>query len=269
MCFKIFSLLAFIFSSGIVMLSHADEVAEKNILNDSLKNTDQILNMGEASQKRVDDLATETDRLLKEYQSLLQKTEYQKTYNKELGILKEEQVAEIAHLKQQIKDIIITRQKLLPHLREMVETLHQFIKLDLPFKKQERLAAVKNLKSMIGTRSVPISEKYRRVMEMYQAENDYNYDLGVYREKVLHDGEEVSVQLLRVGRSHLYFQTMDGNTSAVWNKNTKQWNTLPDSYDLEIKQAMRIASKKSAPKLLELPYLTSISTARTEEAGDQ
>jgi hypothetical protein len=267
MLFKQFTSLVMIISGCISAHSHAQAPAANHVLTDSLNNNRQTLEMGKTSQKRVDRFVSETDLLLNEYQSLLKKSEYQAAYNKELRILKGEQVEELISLEQQIKDIVITKQQLLPLLREMVSTLSQFIKLDLPFKQQQRLIAIDKLNQVLASSSVSISEKYRRVMEMYQAENDYNYDLEVYRDTVELNNESLSVQILRVGRSHLYFQTMDGKISAMWNQESKAWLLLDHAYHLKIRKAMRIASKKSAPELLELPYSTELSAVSMIRKG--
>lgn len=267
MLFKQFTSLVMIISGCMSAYSHAQAPAANHVLTDSLNNNRQTLEMGKTSQKRVDRLVSETDLLLNEYQSLLKKSEYQAAYNKELRILKGEQVEELISLEQQINDIVITKQQLLPLLREMVSTLSQFITLDLPFKQQQRLIAIDKLNQVLASSSVSISEKYRRVMEMYQAENDYNYDLEVYRDTVALNNESLSVQILRVGRSHLYFQTMDGKISAMWNQESNAWLLLDDAYHLKIRKAMRIASKKSAPELLELPYSTELSAASMIRKG--
>jgi hypothetical protein len=250
---------ALLFSStGVAQVTAAQHA--NNNLNKSINHTQQTLSAGKNSQNKVNRLAGETDALLNEYQALLKKTEYQKSYNEELRILKTEQLQALAELDQQLKDIVITKQQLLPLLREMVQTLEQFIKLDLPFRRTERLTSVDKLFKVLSSSSASISEKYRRVMEMYQAENDYNYDLEVYRDNVTLNEEELSVQVLRIGRSNLYFQTMDVNVSAMWNQERKSWDVLDNKYQLNIRKAMRIASKKAAPELLELPYVTVLDT---------
>jgi len=238
-----------------------------NNLNDSLNNTEQTQQMGKASQGKVDYLVSETDALLNEYQGLLKKTEYQKSYNEELRILQTEQVQELARVDQQIKDIVITKQQLLPLLREMVSTLEQFIKLDLPFQREQRLTAVDKLSQLLSASSASISDKYRRVMEMYQAENDYNYDLAVYRDNVTINDENLSVQVLRIGRSNLYLQTMDAKVSAMWSQEDKSWQLLDDKYKLNIRKAMRIASKKAAPELLELPHTSTLNVSSSYIKG--
>jgi hypothetical protein len=259
---KISVVLLVLLFSNISFSQNALIVQANSEFNESVSNTAQTLQSGKKSQSKINQLASETDTLLNEYQTLLKKTEYQKSYNQELSILQAEQLHELASLDRQIKDIIITKQKVLPLLREMVQTLEQFIKLDLPFRLTDRLTSVDKLSQLLSSSSVSISEKYRRVMELYQAENDNNYNLEVYRDNVMFNEETLSVQILRIGRSNLYFQTMDANVSAMWNQQTKQWDLLDNKYQLNIRKAMRIASKKAAPELLELPYSTELDGAK-------
>lgn len=253
--------LVTLFFSGLSMANEVEGVlSNKSLLQQSMDNTQSTRLMGVNSQQKIDRLASEQQQLLLEYQALLKKSEYQKSYNEELTILEKEQVVELASLRQQISDIKLTKQQLLPQLREMVITLEQFIRLDLPFKLQQRLTSVDKLKRLLSSSRTPISEKYRRVMELYQAENDYNYDLEVYRDNISLAGDELSVQVLRVGRSNLYMQTMDGKISAMWNAQQKNWQLLDEQYRLNIRKAMRVAAKKSAPELLNLPYDTNVSS---------
>ena len=246
--------LCFMFSLMFVSSTHA----QQSLLKESLDTAEKTQKMGQHSQQVVDKLAKQQQQLLEQYQRLLRKTEYQKEYNQELLILKEEQTDSIAALQQKIEDIKLTKQQLLPLLREMTKTLEHFVKLDLPFHQEDRLIGINDLKILLSQSSVTITEKFRRVMAFYQAENDYNYDLEVYRDNILLNEESRSVQLLRVGRNALYIQTLDGQTSALWNKNTKNWEILNNEFNRPIQKAMRIIGQKAAPDLLTLPYLTSL-----------
>jgi len=255
-----------LFFSGATLAATVDDGQQaKSHFQQSMDNTEATRLMGVKSQQTIDQLANQQQQLLAEYQALLKKSEYQKSYNQELTILKKEQTQEIALLKQQIADIKLTKQQLLPLLREMVATLEQFIRLDLPFKLQQRLTSIDKLKRLLSSSRASISEKYRRVMELYQAENDYNYDLEVYRDNISMAGDTLSVQILRIGRSNLYMQTMDGNKSAMWNRQQQNWQLLGDQYQLNIRKAMRVAAKKSAPELLNLPYITDLQRAAHDD----
>ncbi|MFY0641658.1 MAG: DUF3450 domain-containing protein [Bermanella sp.] len=239
--------------------------AEQSLLQESLDTAEKTQKMGQKSQQVINQLAKQQQQLLDQYQKLLRKTEYQKEYNQELLILKEEQADSIATLQQKIEDVKLTKQQLLPLLREMTKTLEKFIQLDLPFHKENRLTGINDLKKLLSRSSVTITEKFRRVMAFYQAENDYNYDLEVYRDSVKLDNESRSVQILRVGRNALYMQTLDGQLSALWNKNTQDWQILNNEFNRPIQKAIRITGQKAAPDLLTLPYLTSLESNKGEK----
>lgn len=238
--------------------------AEQNLLQESFDITHKTQKMGQDSQQVVDKLAKQQQELLQQYQRLLRKTEYQKEYNQELLLLKEEQATSIVTLRKKIEDVKLTKQQLLPLLREMTKTLEQFIQLDLPFHKENRLMGINDLKKLLSRSSVTITEKFRRVMAFYQAENDYNYDLEVYRDNIILNSESRSVQILRVGRNALYMQTLDGQLSALWNKHKQDWQTLNIEFNRPIQKAIRITEQKAAPSLLTLPYLISLDHSSHE-----
>lgn len=227
--------------------------ANESKLDEGFSVTHKTQKMGQNSQKKIDRLAVQSRELFHQYQQLLNQAQYQQAYNEELAKLETQQTAEIKALKQQIADIKITQQQLTPLLREMVDTLAIFIQLDLPFERKQRLESTDELLILLDSSQSNTAEKFRRVMELYQAENDYNYDMQVYRESVTYEGKPLSVQTLRIGRSMLYFQSTDGKRSALWDKKTQQWQLMDNRYNTYIAKAIRVASKQSAPELLSLP----------------
>lgn len=209
--------------------------------------------IGQSSQQKIDKLSNETENLLREYQRFLQQADYQQAYNNELKQRLIEQEEELSKLEQQIAEVQITRLHILPLLREMVESLKQFVQLDLPFEKEARLQSIEKLETLLATSSVSIAEKFRRVMEAWQAENDLSYNIGQYRGDVTQGGEQIAVEFLRIGRSQLYYQTLDGKKSAFWSKPEKKWQLLDGKYNSEIRAGIRVAAKQLPPQLLTLP----------------
>jgi hypothetical protein len=124
------------------------------------------------------------------------------------------------------------------------------VKLDVPFLKEERSRRLAHLRELMGRADVTNSEKYRRILEAYQIENDYGRTIEAYR-GTLPDGR--TVDFLRVGRIALIYQSLDADESAVWDPAGDQWVELDSSYRMAIKQGLRIARKQSAPDLIRLP----------------
>jgi DNA-binding SARP family transcriptional activator len=135
----------------------------------------------------------------------------------------------------------------------MVDTLEQFVELDIPFLLDERRARIRQLQDLLDRPDATVAEKYRRVMEAYQVETDYGRSIESYR-GTLHDhGSERSVDFLRVGRIALLYRSLDGSQAGAWNRSTQAWETLPPEYLVTLKQGFRVAKKQTAPELLMIP----------------
>jgi hypothetical protein len=220
------------------------------------------------SQQRVDKLALETQRLLEQYQSIILNTEYQDAYNAQLQQLQQNQSDQITSLKGQLNDISITQMRIMPLMLSMADALEKFIVLDLPFQQTIRINGIIQLKQHLRNPALSVPNKYRLVLEAYQIESDYGRTIHAYRDKLKLGEVDISVQFLRVGRIALYYQSLDGRRSGIWDKNTGNWQLLPNNMNENIKQAVRVASNRVAPELLNLP-VKGITTADTLTVGDE
>lgn len=135
----------------------------------------------------------------------------------------------------------------------MIEGLSQFVALDVPFLAEERANRILDLQNMMDRADVSSSEKFRRVMEAYQVEMDYGKSIEAYPGLKKVDGQERSVEFLRIGRTSLVYQTRDGSYQGVWNKQTRQWEELDASYKNQISKGLQIAKKQLPPSLLMVP----------------
>ena len=205
------------------------------------------------SQKKVDALSEKTRRMLNNYRNTLRHTETLKTYNQYLRNLIASQQQEKISIKQQLEQIEITQREIVPLILGMLDNLEKFIQMDLPFLPEERQSRLNDLKQMINRADITNAEKYRRILEAYQIENDYGNTIEAYRANIELDGTSSSVDFLRLGRVALYFQRLDGSESGFWDKETKQWQILSSSYKHSIRNGLRIARKETAPDLLTVP----------------
>ena len=205
------------------------------------------------SQSKIDKLADQTQRMLEDYKLTLRQTDSLRRYNSHLENLIKSQREEIASINNQLKAIDTTSREIVPLMMDMVDTLEQFIELDTPFLLTERNKRVNNLKSMMNRADVTVSEKYRRVMEAYQIENEYGRTIEAYRGTLESDGSSRSVDFLRFGRIALIYQTLDGKEQGIWNTESRSWELLPSEYRASVTNGLRIARKHIAPDLLKLP----------------
>jgi hypothetical protein len=205
------------------------------------------------SQKNVDQLVNQTKDLVQQYRDAILKTDSLETYNTQLSKLIKQQKVSLNSIKRQLDNVEETQRSIVPLMIKMIDTLDTFVKLDLPFLTQERQQRVAGLKEIMDRPDVTLPEKYRRIMEAYQIEMEYGRTIEAYTDTVNMGGQEYTVDVLRVGRLLISFQTLDGKLSGVWNKETKNWDKLSSEYDRSIKQGIQIAKKQSPPELIKLP----------------
>jgi hypothetical protein len=205
------------------------------------------------AQARIDKLSDDTDALAAEYRAALQETRVLKSYNKQLDSLIASQLREMEELREQIGSVTIVGRQVLPLMLRMVDALGQFVDVDVPFLLDERRERVANLRELMDRADVTISEKYRRLLEAFQIENEYGRTIEAYRDSLDVGDVSRTVDFLRVGRNVLLYQALDGRETGVWDAAARSWTVLPDAYRGAVRQGLRIARRQAAPDLIRIP----------------
>ncbi len=224
-------------------------------LEDSLDVVSDTTSSAVASQQKVDALSRDTRLLLEEYRGLKESVEYQQAYTRELEQLDTSQRQRIESLNRQIAQARITRQRILPLMRSMVDALENFVVLDLPFHQEERIGAVLQLQQRLDRAEISLSARFRLLLEAYQIEQDYSGSVEAWRGPLSIGGETFSVEYLRLGRVALFYQSLDRKSSAYWNRDTQSWLPLEAEHNRSLSRAMRVARSQTAPQLLALPLV--------------
>lgn len=209
------------------------------------------------SQETIDNLDDETTDMLAQYRDILRQTQSLKTYNDQLDQLVSSQQNELESISLQLQNIETTQRDIVPLMSKMIEVLEQFVTLDIPFLQQERNDRIVALKTMMGRADVSLSEKYRRIMEAYQVETEYGRTIEAYQADLDQEGDNRTVDFLRIGRVNLYYLTLDGREAGVWDTESGQWQTLPDNYLQPIADGLKVARKQLPPDLMVLPLKAS------------
>lgn len=239
-------------------------------LEDNLKAMEAANKEAGASQERIQNIQSESQKLAKEYKRLLQNADRQEQVSEELSDRLAQQKFEIDSLREQLAGRDITQQRITPLMRSMADNLEQFIALDLPFHQEERLGRAIKVKQMLNSSSFKLPEQYRAVLSAYQQELEFSRSIEAWRGELQFTNSEgnkesLTAEFLRIGRLALYFQTMDGERSGAWDREKKAWVELPRHFNLEIKHGLRIAQNQQAPQMLALP-LTKIPVNKQEAA---
>jgi hypothetical protein len=207
---------------------------------------------GVASQARIDELSDETETLFARYSNTLWQIDSIRIYNRQIRELIASQEEELAALRDQLDRVEIVGRSVTPLMHRMIDALEALVRLDLPYLVEERSERVTSLRELMGRSDVTNAEKFRRIMEAYQIENEYGRTIEAYRSSLERDGGEIKVDFLRFGRIALLYQTLDGKESGAWDQKAGAWVTLDPSYRTAIRQGLRIARKQAAPDLIRL-----------------
>ena len=205
------------------------------------------------SQERINGVDDQTDNMAAEYRATIDQIESLRVYNAQLSKLIASQEAELASLDDQIANVTVIGREVTPLMLRMVDGLDQFIQMDVPMLTKEREERIANLRELMDRADVEDSEKYRRIMEAYQIENEYGRTIEVYQDTLEMDGQERTLDFLRIGRISLLYQTLDGEEVGAWDQAARKWVKLDNEYRDSIRKGVRIARKQLAPDMIRVP----------------
>ena len=185
---------------------------------------------GAAEQRRVEQIANQTVDLLNDYNTVAKVVDGLVTYN------------------------ALLQRQIVPMMTRMLDSLEAFIALDTPFLLEERRERLERLRGMMERSDVSAAEKFRRVVEAYQIENDYGRTIEAYKHTVEIDGVKQEADFLRIGRVSLAYQTVGGGTTGAWDPATESFVVLDDAeFKNQVAHGLKVARKQVAPDLLVVP----------------
>ena len=232
--------------------STQDVEDDKTLLQEAINIEASSSNDASNRQEFIDNVDAEIITLTGDIQFLSQQLDLTNIYNRQLQELIDSQNAEIISINSQMIELDKTNKGILPTLEEMVNTLESIIENDTPFLLTERKLRVDELKNILKQSNISTSEKFRRVFEAYQIENEYGRTIESYRDEIFFDSNTYNVEIFRLGRVGLYARTSDGRHTAIYSKKDGMW-IGKKGIDSELVIALKIARKELPPSLLKLP----------------
>ena len=218
-----------------------------------LKTTSDDLQLARASQQAIDAVVQETESLESEYRQALKQLDGLKVYNQYMQQQIANQDDELALLAQSLDNIEDVERQILPLMIRMLDALEQFVDLDLPFLKEERQQRLIGLRTLMAQADVSAAEKFRRLMETFQIEADFGRTIETYKDTATIAGATMEVDVLRIGRIGLFYQSADNKATGTWDTDKDQWLELGSGARNAVRQGIRIARRQVAPDLLLLP----------------
>jgi hypothetical protein len=209
---------------------------------------------GAADQQRVDAVSDQTGALLAQFKTVTKVVDGLKIYNSLLQRQIDNQNTEMAALSESIDNVALIQRQITPMMTRMLDSMEDFIVLDTPFLLDERNKRLATMRGMMERSDVTPAEKFRKVIEGYQIENDYGRTIEAYGGSVNIDGNEQEVDFLRIGRVSLSYQSIGGNHTGAWDPVSRTFVSLPaKTYKAHVAQGLRVAKKQVAPDLLIVP----------------
>jgi hypothetical protein len=230
-------------------------VGSAQSLDTVLKVEHQRTRLAQESQQKIDAVVTSTRKKEDAHKRVLKEVEGLKIYNTLLDRQIEGQKRRMVQIQNSIDDVEVISRQIVPSMTRMIDSLKAFVELDVPFLLEERSERVASLEALMEDSEVNDAEKFRKVTEAYQIENDYGRTIETYSGSLEVGGETRRVDFLRIGRVSFMYQTQDGKLSGIWDQDARRWEEA-DTYKNGIKAGLKIAKKQVAPDLLLLPVAT-------------
>jgi uncharacterized coiled-coil protein SlyX len=207
------------------------------------------------SQVTVDRIADQTDGLLQEFKQVNKQIESLRVYNSQLERQIASQKRMMVELEESIENATVIERGISPLMVNMLDALEDFIGLDMPFKRERRQQAIQDLYINLDSAKFSAAEKFRQILEVYDIESDYSLSMESYTDQVDLEGNGslVEVQILRIGRVALIYQSKDKSKVGVWDKASNSWQSLGSEYRRAVDQAIRIAVKLAPQDVIEVP----------------
>lgn len=224
--------------------------------------TKDALNLGasktaaaQKSQKRIDQIVEKTDSIVQDYRVVSKEIEALEVYIGQLTRQIEAQTEQVEQLEESIADATVLERRIMPLVSRMITALEQFVELDIPFHKEERVERVAKLRENLDRADLSVAEKFRQVLEAYKIEAEFGRKITNYKDLIDINGTEREVNILQVGRVALVYQTTDTKISGVWDADNKQWihDISASEFRGSINKGIKIAKKQATIDILQLP----------------
>lgn len=210
----------------------------------------QATQRAEQIQNQINQLDDERTDMVREFRTLLQRRDAAELFVLQQQKVVESQEREIESLTDQLGRVDEITAQTVPMMLDMIEDLKLFVRADLPFKLEERQARLDALDAVMEDPQVPTAERYRLIIQAYQAEMEYGSTIDTWQEVQDVGGSPQTVDMFQYGRIALVWITSDNRTGARWDRGTGQWEPLSGGIINDIREAIRVAAGTKQQEVL-------------------
>ena len=141
---------------------------------------DRSNNSGKEAQGQIDALDDSTNVIVQEFRQNYQQLIDLTAYNDQLEILIDRQERKMVRIEQDVARISSLTRSVMPLMFKMIDALDTFVELDVPFLIDERRQRVQGLRTLMNNPDASPAEKYRKISEAYEIENEYGRTIEAY-----------------------------------------------------------------------------------------
>lgn len=197
------------------------------------QDTDEIVNNLIQLRGQVEDLQAEMQILKAEHTQSMsylntRKTELEANIDRKQLQIKQAQ-AEVVNLQENIKSLGLDSEQMIPDVLQMAEQIKTVIDSGIPFKYKERSSVIEDIMRDLEGRKVSAQGAINRLWAFLEDEMRLTRENAIYSQTINLAGEQVLVDVAKLGTVLMYFKTRDDRYGqAVNNGGTWQYQLLTD-----------------------------------------
>ena len=207
------------------------------------------------SQAKIDSTESATDKLINEFKVVSKQVEGLKLYNAQKRIQIQAQLDLMDKYDEQLIQVVVMQRQIPPLAQRMLQGLEKYVNLDTPFHIEERRQRLDLVRASLSNPKVTASEQVRQILEAYNIEAEYGRKLDAYDATIVLGGQELVVNILRVGRLGMFFQTKDERQTGYYDTETGSWEELGGGYRVTVRDGIRMANKLAPMDIMMLPIV--------------
>ena len=228
-------------------LAFADQIQPLLDIGEQRQNSEQV------SQTKIDSMDDDTSLIINEFKTVSKQIEGLRVYNAQMRKQIERQEERLKEIDKTMKEAQVMQRQIPPFTRRMLAGIEKSIELDMPFHLAERKERIAFANAAIDNPTVSPAEGLRQVLETFNVEMEYGRKLDNYKDTIEIEGQQREVNVLRVGRLALVYQSSDRSLTGAWDNKKHEWVPLDNSYRNPTRKGLRIANRLATVDMLELP----------------
>ena len=197
------------------------------------QNTEEIVNNLIQLRGQVEDLQAEMQILKAEHSQSMsylntRKTELEANIDRKSLQVKQAQ-AKVLELQENIKSLGLDSEQMIPEVQAMAAQIKQGISQGIPFKFKERGSVIEDISRDLAGRKITSQHAINRLWAFLEDEMRLARENAVYSQTIDLAGEQVLVEVAKMGTVLMYFKTRDDRYGqAVSQNNNWRFELLED-----------------------------------------